>query len=92
LIDAVSALEELTGERTLQVLGAQHRYHRKVFLAPPWPEIYQGDTDRRHGFEAGVAEFERLERVYPTLEYEVIMLPKVTVDKRADFVLAELSC
>jgi len=39
-----------------------------------------------------VAEFERLERVYPTLEYEVIMLPKVTVDKRADFVLAELSC
>jgi predicted ATPase len=91
LIDAVSALEELTGEGMLSVFGAEHRYHRKVFLAPPWPEIYQGDTERRHGFEAGVAEFERLQRVYPALGYEVIMLPKVTVDQRADFVLAELS-
>jgi predicted ATPase len=91
LIDAVSALEELTGEGMLPVFGTQHRYHRKVFLAPPWPEIYQGDTERRHGFEAGVAEFERLQRVYPALGYEVIMLPKVTVDQRADFVLAELS-
>ena len=91
LIDAVSALEEMTGEGMLPVFGAQHRYHRKVFLAPPWPEIYQSDTDRRHGFEAGVAEFERLERVYPALEYEVIMLPKVNVKERADFVLTELS-
>lgn len=91
LIDAVSALEELTGEGMLGVFGGQHRYHRKVFLAPPWPEIYQGDTDRRHGFEAGVAEFERLEQVYPALEYEVIMLPKVSVKERADFVLTELS-
>jgi predicted ATPase len=30
------------------------------------------------------------ERVYPALEYEVIKLPKLTVDKRADFVLAKL--
>jgi predicted ATPase len=91
LIDAVSALEELTGERMLGVFGAQHRYHRKVFLAPPWPEIYQGDRERRHGFEAGVAEFERLQQVYPALGYQVIVLPKVTVDERADLVLAELS-
>ena len=90
LIDAVSALEKLTGEGILQVFGAQHRYHRKVFLAPPWPEIYQRDGDRRHGFEESVAEFERLEQVYPALGYEVIMLPKVSAKERADFVLTEL--
>ena len=90
-IDAVSALDELTGEGMLPVFGAQHRYHRNVFLAPPWPEIYQRDTDRRHGFEESVAEFERLEQAYPALGYEVIMLPRVSVKERADFVLAELS-
>ena len=91
LIDASSALQDLTGEPALQHLGAQHRYHRRVFLAPPWPEIYVTDTERRHGFEATLAEFERLERLYPTLNYEVIMLPKAPVRERADFVLAAIS-
>lgn len=91
LIDAVSALEEVTGEGPLALFGAQYRYHEKVFLAPPWPEIYQRDRDRRHDFDAGVAEFERLEQVYPALGYEVMMLPKAGVKERADFVLAELS-
>jgi predicted ATPase len=91
LVDAISALEELTGDAVLQVLGARHRYHRKVFLAPPWREIYVTDAERRHGFEAGLAEFERLKYVYRTLGYQVIMLPKATVGERADFVLAALS-
>jgi hypothetical protein len=75
----------------LQLLSSQHRYHRKVFLAPPWPEIYVTDAERRHGFEAGLAEYEWLEQVYSALGYEVIMLPKATVPERADFVLAALS-
>ena len=38
-----------------------------------------------------MAEYERLEQVYPALGYEVITLPKATVPERADFVLAALS-
>src|SRR4051794_25558758 len=56
LIDAASAIENLTGEPVLQALGALHRYHRRVFMAPPWPDIYVTDAERRHGFEAGLAE------------------------------------
>jgi predicted ATPase len=91
LIDASSALEHLTGEQALQLLSSQFRYHRKVFLAPPWPEIYATDAERRHSFEAGLAEYERLEQVYPALGYEVIRLPKTTVTERAESVLAALS-
>jgi predicted ATPase len=91
LIDAASALEHLTGEPVLQLLSFHHRYHPKVFLAPPWPEIYVTNAERRHGFEAGLAEYERLEHVYPAVGYEVIRLPKATVPDRADFVLATLS-
>ena len=91
LFHADLQLEHLTGEPALQLLSSQYRYHRKVFLAPPWPEIYATDAERRHSFEAGLAEYERLEQVYPALGYEVIRLPKTTVTERADFVLAALS-
>lgn len=89
-IDAASALEAQTGEPALAALAAQHRYNGRVFLTPPWPEIYRSDPERRHGFEAALAEYERLERTYPTLGYETVILPKVSVAERADFVLAWL--
>jgi predicted ATPase len=40
LIDAVAALEHLTGEPVVKSLGPVYRYNKRVFLAPPWPEIY----------------------------------------------------
>lgn len=90
LIDAASALEAYCGEPVLMALATEHRYNKKVFLTPPWPEIYAGDAERRHGFEAALAEYERLATVYPTLGYKTVILPKVGVTERADFVLARL--
>ena len=91
LIDAALALEAGGGDPVLASLAAEHRYNRLVFLTPPWPEIYAGDPERRHGFDAAVAEYGRLEKAYPALGYEVIILPKVPVAERADVVLAHLS-
>lgn len=90
LIDAASALEAHGGEQLLDALAAQHRYNDKVFLTPPWPEIYVTDPQRRHDFEAARAEYRRLEMTYPALGYETIILPKVPVPERADFVLRQL--
>lgn len=90
LIDAASALEAHCGEPVIAALAAEHRYNRKVFLTPPWPEIYAGDAERRHGLEAARAEYDRLVSVYPALGYETVILPKVAVAERADFVLARL--
>ena len=91
LVDAAAALQHLTGEPTLDALRQSHRYHRRVFLAPPWPEIYVTDPERRHGFDQAVAEYHRLLIVYPSLGYEVIRLPKVRAAARADFVLHTLA-
>jgi predicted ATPase len=84
------ALEHFTGEPALAALGAAHRYHRRVFVPPPWREIYVQDRKRRHGFEEAVAEFERLTEAYPALGYEVVTIPKSPVPLRADFVLRML--
>lgn len=40
LIDAAIALQHLTREPVLEEFGQTHRYHRRVFLTPPWPELY----------------------------------------------------
>ena len=88
LIDAAAILQHMTGEPALARLVAGHRYHRRVFLTPPWPEIYVADPERRHGFDAAVREHERLVEVFPALGYEPILLPKASVDERANFVLA----
>lgn len=90
LIDAASALQHLTGEPILERLSAAHRYNRSVFLTPPWLEIYTTDPERRHGFEEAVAEYERLAATYPTIGYDVVVLPKITVADRADFILDRL--
>lgn len=90
-VDAAAALQALTGERLLCKLGRSHRYHERVFLAPPWPDIYVQDSERRHGFEAAREEFDRLQRVYPGLGYTVLRLPRVSVAERADWLLSALA-
>ncbi|AEQ52927.1 hypothetical protein KKY_2932 [Pelagibacterium halotolerans B2] len=90
LIDAAIALEAAGGGELDRSLLAAHRYHRTVFLTPPWPEIYVTDPERQHGFEEAVAEYERLERAYPALGYEVVVLPKIGVSERVDFVRERL--
>lgn len=91
LIDAASALQALTGEPILQSLGSAHRYHQRVFMAPPWPEIYVMDAERQHGFEEAKAEYERLMIAFPALGYEVSLLPKASTAARVDFVLQALA-
>jgi len=91
LIDASARLEALTGEPQLATLREQYRYYSTVFLTPPWPEIYVRDPERRHDLDAAKIEFERLERTYPALDYQISLLPKTGVKERADFVLETLA-
>jgi len=91
LIDASVALRSLTGEPTFNAIKRSHRYHQRVFPAPPWPEIYVTDNERRHSLDAGIAEYQRLIDAYPALGYDVRILTKVGVTERAEFVLRTLA-
>lgn len=90
LVDAAVALQHATGEPAQATLRAQPRYDSRVFMTPPWREIYVGDAERRHGFDAAVAEYERLAEAYPLLGYRLDVLPRASVAERADFVLNRL--
>ncbi|MCE7026771.1 AAA family ATPase [Jiella avicenniae] len=90
LIYAAAALEHATGETCLTEIAAGASFHRRVFMTPPWPEIFARDDDRRHGLPEAVAEYERLLAAYSGLGYRIDVLPKTTVRDRADHVLRAL--
>ena len=90
VIDAVAGLHHLTGRPDPTAVARRYRYHHCVFLAPPWPEIYLTDAERRHGMDEAIAEYDRLAAIYPALGYALSPLPRVDVAARADIVLAAL--
>lgn len=63
------------------------RYNPTVFIFPPWPEIYETDAERRQGWEEAEATFSLIQGRLPQLGYEPVIVPKVSVEQRAAFVL-----
>jgi predicted ATPase len=90
LVDAVSGLGVLDRTAIPRERLAGYPYCQRVFLTPPWPELYATDAERRHNFAEAEAEYERLCRDFPALGYEVVLVPKAAVAERADFVLRML--
>ncbi len=66
------------------------RYHRRVLIAPPWPEIFTPDRERKQSFEEAQATYKALRATYTALGYELISLPLVSVEERVGFVLATI--
>ena len=66
------------------------RYRETVFMVPPWREIFANDAERRHSFEESVAMYDALAETYAHFGYRAVVVPKMNVVARADFVLAQL--
>jgi predicted ATPase len=63
------------------------RYHRKVFIAPPWQEIFQNDNERKQDFDEAERTYEAMIETYKAQGYELVELPRASVEDRAHFVL-----
>lgn len=88
LVDAAAALSHAGGDAS--DLLSQYRYNAIAFMTPPWPEIFETDGERRHDLEQGRAEYQRLLKFYPDHGYRPIILPKMAVEARVDFLLGHL--
>lgn len=67
------------------------RYHHRVFIAPPWPEIFKLDAERKQSFEEACATYEAMIETYSHLSYDLTPLPLDSVQERVRFVLAAIS-
>lgn len=66
------------------------RYQRRVFIAPPWREIFVTDAERKQDFAEAHATYEAMVTVYADLGYELVSLPLAPVAERVRFVRARM--
>lgn len=70
--------------------AASLRYNRRVFIAPPWPEIFSRDAERKQTLEEAERTYDAMAKIYPACGYELIELPRASVEERVRFVLEAL--
>jgi predicted ATPase len=63
------------------------RYNGRVFITPPWPEIFQSDRERKQTLDEAVRTYDAMVSTYTHYGYELIELPRATVEDRVRFVL-----
>ncbi|HEX5497357.1 MAG TPA: AAA family ATPase [Mycobacteriales bacterium] len=66
---------------------AAFRYRRRVFVAPPWPEIYQTDSERRQSLDEAERTYDAMVEAYAGYGYDLVELPRSDIADRVRFVL-----
>jgi len=74
----------------IQDACSSYRYAARVFLLPPWKEIYTTDAERKQDFAEAERTFEVVKQVYLDCGYQVVEVPKNAPAERARFVLHQL--
>lgn len=71
----------------MYLAATAYRYNPKVFLLPPWPEIYTTDNERKQSWEEAEQTYHQMKAIYERFHYEVIDIPKDTIANRKKFIL-----
>jgi len=75
--------------KTFDEACKSHLY-TKVFILPPWEEIYKTDNERYENFEQALLIHSHLVETYQKYGYSLIEVPKLDLKTRVNFVLNNL--
>lgn len=71
-------------------LACREHTYAKIFVLPPWEEIYESDNERYENFEQATLIYNHLTETYQKYGYHLIEVPKGTVEDRISFILNQL--
>lgn len=63
-----------------------YRYNQRVYIMPPWREIYQTDTERMQTWEEAVETYRLIASAYQEAGYLLVEVPKVSTAERIKFI------
>jgi predicted ATPase len=66
------------------------RYNRQVFIAPPWPEIFAQDSERKQTLKEAEQTHRVMVETYTTYGYDLVPLPLASIEERVQFVLQRI--
>lgn len=75
--------------KQFDVVCKKHFYSH-VFILPPWEEIYRSDAERYENFEQAQKIHENIINSYKKLGYQLIAVPKESIEVRTEFILKEI--
>lgn len=70
--------------------ACKENVYTKIFILPPWEEIYQSDSERYENFEQAKTIYKHLTKTYINYGYDLIEVPKDSVDNRILFILDKI--
>lgn len=70
--------------------ACKENVYTKIFILPPWEEIYQSDSERYENFEQAKTIYKHLTKTYIDYGYDLIEVPKDSVDNRILFILDKI--
>ncbi|UNY99951.1 AAA family ATPase [Zhouia spongiae] len=88
-LDAVCYAKLIGSEISEQMesYAKKWRYHKNVFIFPPWRDIYEKDNERKQDWNEAVLTFEKMTETYKNYGYAIIEIPKMPVNERVEFIL-----
>lgn len=70
---------------------SEYNYFNKVFITPPWENIFVNDAERKEDFTVACEIHKVILETYSKLGYELIEIPKDSIEKRVDFIIEQIS-
>jgi len=68
----------------------KYNYNAMVFYTPIWKEIYQIDTHRKEDMKSAIAIEKSILETYKLFGYTPMSIPKLSIEKRVDFILSTI--
>lgn len=70
--------------------ATNYRYNKKVFILPPWEDIYVNDKERTMSYEETLLFHSQIVSVYTKLDYSIVIVPEGHVETRFDFIVNQI--
>jgi len=84
-------MENIPISKEMKEIAFKNPYNKKVFILPPWREIYETDNERKQTWEEAEFTFNKMTEIYLKYNYDVIEVPKQSIENRWKFILDNLN-
>jgi predicted ATPase len=74
----------------METAAVQFRYASRIFVAPPWREIFAQDAERKQDFAEAERTHAAMVETYSRLGYRLVELPRAPVAERVRFVVGAI--
>tara|TARA_B110000858_G_scaffold99053_1_gene113897 strand:+ start:5989 stop:6555 length:567 start_codon:yes stop_codon:yes gene_type:complete len=89
VIDVLAYIDAGNKEAEETMNPSAYKYN-KVFIFPPWEEIYKQDDGRWEAFDTCKLVDKSVRETYKRYGYHLIEVPKETIEERVNFIIREI--